>query len=178
MKKSILMSVITSPHGLKGEVQIKSFSDDPFALSRYQTLYDEKGKIFRIMSLRLHKAKIVAHIDGVTNRNEAEELAGRQLFVDRQSLDDDLDSDEFYQSDLLGFRAVDAQAGHEIGRISGFFNFGAGDLVEISAASGKSWLIPFSRAAVPVIDREQETMRIDAQAAGLVDDGDEEETLA
>jgi len=171
-KNKILMGVIAAPHGIKGEVRIKSFSDDPLSLSRYQPLYNETGREVKILKLRLDKTKLIAQIDRVTDRNEARELQGTQLFVDRQALDDDLEEDEFYQADLLGFRAVvrDEQGqGEEIGRISGFFNFGAGDLVEVRAESGKSWLIPFSRAAVPVIDKLNQQIEIDEQAAGLID---------
>jgi len=170
-KKLIMMGIIGTPHGIKGEVRIKSFAEDPFALSRYHPLYDDKGKNVTIVSLRLHKTQLIAQIDGVTNRDAAQKLQGMQLFVERQSLDDDLDEDEFYQTDLIGFRviALDAQGKDEtIGRISAFFNFGAGDLVEIKNEAGKSWLVPFSRAAVPLIDKKQEIIRLDRLAAGLV----------
>jgi len=175
-KNKILMGVIAAPHGIKGEVRIKSFSDDPLSLSRYQPLYNEVGREVKILKLRLDKTKLIAQIDGVTDRNEAQELQGMRLFIDRQALDDDLEEDEFYQADLLGFRVVvrDEQGmgqgrEEEIGHISGFFNFGAGDLIEVRATSGKSWLIPFSRAAVPVIDKLNQKMEIEPQAAGLVE---------
>jgi len=167
-QKLILIAVIGAPHGIKGAVRIKSFSDDPLALAHYQPLYDESGRPFKILSLNVHKRGLVAQIAGVKNRDEAQLLQGVQLFIDRQSLDDDLDQDEFYQADLLGFRAV-ALEGEIIGNISGFFNFGAGDLVEISDESGKSWLIPFSCAAVPVIDENNRQIKIDRQAAGLIE---------
>jgi len=171
-QKSILMAVIGAAHGLKGEVRIKSFSDDPFALSRYHVFYDNEGRKFRILNLRQHKAQIIAQIEGVTNRDGAQLLRGVQLFVDRQFFDDDLEEDEFYQADLIGFHALTfdgTDMGEEIGHISGFFNFGAGDLVEISDKKGKSWLVPFSHMAVPVIDKDKRQIGVDRLAAGLVD---------
>jgi len=171
MKKSILIGVIGAPHGIKGELRITSFSDDPYRLSHYQPLYDAQGRQFKILSLRLHKAKLIAQIEGVASRDAAQTLTGTELFVDRENLDDDLEEDEFYQSDLLGFSVVilaeKGQETKEIGHVSAFFNFGAGDLVEVSSDRGESWLIPFSRAAVPIIDKQQLVMHIDAHAAGL-----------
>jgi len=171
-KLKILMGIIVAPQGIKGEVRIKSFSDDPLALSQYQPLYDEGGRQFKILRLRLHKTRLIAQFDGVTSRNAAEDLTGVKLFVDRQALDDDLEEDEFYQSDLLGFRAFllnEQGLREEIGHITAFFNFGAGDLVEVSNEGGKSWLIPFTRAAVPVIDSANQQIDIDAEAAGLIE---------
>jgi len=163
------MGVIGAPHGIKGAVRIKSFAEDPLSLMHYQPLYDDRGQVLKILSLRLQKTWLIAHIDGVKNRNEAQALQGIKLFVDRQSLYNDLKNDEFYQSDLLGFRAV-AIEGEVIGNISGFFNFGAGDLVEISDEDGKSWLIPFSHAAVPVIDENKRQIEVDRLAAGLIEE--------
>jgi len=171
MKKSILIGVIGAPHGIKGELRITSFSDDPSRLGHYQPLYDEQGRQFKILTLRLHQSKLIAQIEGVKNRDEAQALTGIQLFVERDKLDDDLERDEFYQSDLLGFRVVATTDKQDlIGHISGFFNFGAGDLVEIRNDKGGSWFIPFSRAAVPVIDEQQRQIEVDKVAAGLVDE--------
>jgi len=172
MKKSILIGVIGAPHGIKGELRITSFSDDPYRLSHYQPLYDAQGREFKILSLRLHKTKIIAQIEGIANRDAAQALTGTELYVDRESLEEDLEEDEFYQSDLLGFSVMvlaegELEARREIGHVSAFFNFGAGDLLEVSNDMGESWLIPFSRAAVPIIDKQQLIMHIDAHAAGL-----------
>jgi len=175
-QKSILMAIIGGPHGIKGEVRLKSFSEDPDHLRHYQPLYDAQGQHFKIVSLRVHKNKLIVQFDGVTTCDEAQALRGRQLFVARHALDDDLAEDEFYHADLLGFSvvALDADVDAEkIGDISGFFNFGAGELVEIRGTSGKSWLIPFSKAAVPVIDQHNRQIKIDMLAAGLIEQEDE-----
>jgi len=177
MKKSILMAIIGSPHGIKGELHIKSFSDDPFALRDYPPLYDTQGRQFKIVKLRAHKTRLIGQIEGVTSREAAQNLQGVELFIDRDNFYEDLDDDEFYQTDLLGFRVYDIKCKRELGTVSGFFNFGAGDLVEIREQAGKSWLIPFTHAAVPVIDEEKGEVGIDSQAAGLVDE-DREETLS
>jgi len=172
-KKSILMGVIGAAHGIKGEVRIKSFSDDPFALIRYAPIYDALGRHFTILNLRLHKTRLIAQIEGIKTREEAQALRDTELFVDRQSFDDDLEEDEFYQTDLLGFAAFaleeDGQEAKQIGHVSAFFNFGAGDLVEISNDAGVSWLVPFTHEAVPVIDRQKKSLHINRQAAGLVE---------
>ena len=68
---------------------------------------------------------------GINDRNAAEALKGLELFVDRTTLpDEDLDEDEFFYADLEGLEAVDCE-GRIYGVVSGIFDFGGGDLLEL-----------------------------------------------
>jgi len=173
LQKPVLMAVIGSAHGTTGEVRVKTFTGDPLALGRYGLLYDQAGRAYGIKSLRLHKTVVVVRFDGVDTRSAAEALNGTQLFVDRSQLPDDLDDDEFYQEDLIGFKVCTAD-GDEMGHIRAFFNFGGGDLVELALTGGKNQLIPFSKAAVPEIDMAAGRIVVDPLAAGLAAEPDGE----
>jgi len=92
---------------------------------------------------RTQKRKIYA--------DEAEALAGLELYVPRAVLPAPQE-DEFYFADLIGLAAQD-EAGETIGHVVHVLNYGAGDMLEIAPRSGgETMLVPFSKAAVPVVD--------------------------
>ncbi|PWL19625.1 ribosome maturation factor RimM [Falsochrobactrum shanghaiense] len=166
----IQLAVIGAAHGTRGEVRVKTFTGDPLAIGDYGLLYDGQGKSFEILEIRPAKNVVVVRFKGVNDRNAAEALNGTALFIDRSQLpDEELDEDEFFHADLIGLEARDAD-GNTYGVVSAVFDFGGGDLIELSDKGKRPMLIPFSEAAVPEIDFEQGFIRIDPQAAGLIAD--------
>lgn len=148
----ILMGRIGAAHGIKGEVRIQSFTEDPLALVDYGPMATNKpGLKIRILSARTTTNVLVARLEGVNDRNAAEKLNGVELFVDRALLPEPEDEDDFYHADLLGLRAQ-LSDGTAIGVVSAVPNFGAGDLIEVrDARSGDTFLYPFTKAVVPDI---------------------------
>jgi 16S rRNA processing protein RimM len=176
----IQMAVIGAAHGVKGEVRVKSFTGDPLALDDYGPLYDEAGRAFTILDIRMQKDMAVVRFKGVADRSAAEALNGTALYVDRDMLPDDLEDEEFYHADLIGLDAVDLE-GAPIGKVLAVQNFGGGDILEIARGGKSTVLVPFTRAAVPDVDTQARKVRVDPVAAGLVDtddDGDEEDRKA
>ena len=146
------MAQIGAPHGVRGEVRLRSFTEDPMALTGYGPLEAEDGsRAFEVEALRPAKSVLVARFAGVTNRDAAAELRNLKLYVPRARLPEPED-EAYYHRDLIGLVAVDADAA-VLGRVSAMQNFGAGDLIEIApAAGGPSVLLPFTKAYVPVVD--------------------------
>lgn len=175
LENPVLMGVIGAAQGLRGEVRVKSFTEEPVAIAEYGTVYDKQGKPFEILDIRPHKEMVVIRFRGVNDRDQAEALRGIELFVERDALDDeDLDEDEFFYADLEGLEARDAE-GNAYGIVSGIFDFGAGDILELTQDGKRSQLIPFSEAAVLEIDLDAGVLLIDPIAAGLVNpDGEDE----
>lgn len=147
----LLMGRIGAAHGIKGEVRIQSFTEDPLALASYGPLSTNKpGLTIRILAARTTTNVLVARLEGVNDRNAAEKLNGVELYVDRALLPDPED-DDFYHADLIGLKARLAD-GSEIGEVMAVPNFGAGDLLEIrDPRSGDTYLYPFSKAVVPEV---------------------------
>lgn len=156
-KNPILMGVIGAPHGVKGEIRIKSFTVDPLSLQNYGKLWTEDGRAFKIMRLRQQKNIVVAKLKGVNFRDEAEALNGTQLFVDRSALPSEDDENDFYVVDLIGLPAVN-EAGDPIGKILSVQDFGAGDVLEIQEPDGKTWYIDFTKTNVPNVDIKAKTV--------------------
>lgn len=152
MRKSrILAGRIGAPHGVRGEVRLVSFTDDPEAIAAYPSLCLADGAPVRILALRAQGKGLVARLDGVGDRNAAEGLTNRELFIDRADLPEPEDEDEFYHADLIGLEARE-EDGAPAGRIVAIHDFGAGELLEIAPAAGPTFLHPFTRAATPKVD--------------------------
>ena len=110
LENPILMAKIGAAQGLRGEVRVSSFTDDPTALGDYGNLIAGDGRVFEILEIREAKTVVIVRFRGVNDRNAAEALNGLELFIERDNLpDDDLDEDEFYYTDLEGLEAVDAE---------------------------------------------------------------------
>lgn len=151
--RKVCIAVITGAHGVRGQVRVKSFTEEPDGVMAYGPVTDVAGvRQFRLKPAGVSRGQMLARIDGVTDRNAAEALRGVELYVDRDRLPPPED-EEFYYADLIGLKAVDT-AGNEIGSVRAMQNFGAGDLIEIAVAGGRVELYPFTREVVPVIDLE------------------------
>lgn len=143
------MGRIGAAHGIKGEVRITSFTDDPLAIADYGALdTDRAGLTITIAKARLSKNVIIATLKGVSDRNEAEKLNGVSLFVARERFDAP-DEDEFYHADLIGLevRLADDSV---LGKVTAVTNFGSDDLLDVKLKdNGKSIYLPFTRNVVP-----------------------------
>ncbi len=125
---NILVGVIIGAHGIKGEVKIKSFTSDPKMFSAYGPLADKDGRVFDIIKVKFAKDDFICTLKNVIDRNQSEALRGLELFVAREKMPK-LPDGEFYLHDLQG-KPVEA-GGQKIGLVSGFQNFGAGELLEL-----------------------------------------------
>ena len=147
----VLLGVVLSAHGLKGEVKVKTFTGDPASLGAYGPLAAGDGRYFEISALRATKSdEALVQFKGIADRNGAESLKGQRLYVPRAALPEP-EENEFYLADLIGLGVVDTN-GTALGTVKGVHNFGAGDVVEIEGADGMTEFIPFSEEAVPVVD--------------------------
>src|SRR5690606_32813592 len=121
-----------------------------------------------IADLRPAKGVVVVRFKQVGDRNAAEALNGTALHVDRSVLAE-TEEGEFYHADLIGLSVQDETA-QTIGKVSAFHDFGGGDIMEVEFPGGRTALVPFTRAAVPVVDIGARFVGIDTVAAGLVED--------
>ena len=150
MTDLLCIGVVVGAHGVKGAVRIKPFTEDPADLTAYGPLSTETGQKWRLKGASVDgKGVVTAKLDGVEDRNQAEALKGAKLYIERGALPE-AEEDEFYIADLIGL-AAETPEGKPLGKIKAVFNFGAGDIVEVSGEEG-TILVPFSLAAVPVVD--------------------------
>ncbi len=173
----ILMATIGAAQGLKGEVRVNSHASDPLKLIDYNFFVDSSGARFEIERGRAHKNVLIAKFKGIDDRTVAEKLNGTQLFVGRSVLDRVIEEDdEFLYADLVGLKVRD-ETGHDWGKIVAVFDFGAGDILEIKGLDGKLRMIPFSKAAAPVVDIAGGNVQIDVAASGIRDEAPDKQDL-
>jgi len=165
--KRLCVGIVTGPHGIRGAVRVKSFTADPADLGAYGPVSDETGtRHFAVRVVGMMKGVVLAELGGIADRNAAEALKGLHLYVDRAQLPE-ADAEEFYHADLLGLQARLAD-GTALGSVTGLYDFGAGESVEITGARGEVTMVPFTKAAIPAIDLAGGTLTIDPPT-GLFD---------
>jgi len=189
----ILMAIIGRAQGLNGQMRLQFFGESPELLADYGCFYGADGAEYQLASLSFSGGAPVAAFKGIIDRSQAERLAGVELYIRRSQLPELAEEDSYYQQDLLGLAAF-SDSGERLGHVSGLFNFGGGDVLELTlppeikakaAAAGplaanapakalrkrrpkvKKALIPFSKAAVPQVDIPAGRLIINRQAAGL-----------
>jgi 16S rRNA processing protein RimM len=149
----VCVARIGAPHGVRGEVRLRVFIEDPTAVTRYGPLETEDGsQQLEIEALRPGKQHFVARLRGIADRTAAERLNNLALYVPRERLPPTEDDETFYHADLIGLSAYD-QGGAMVGTVLAVHNFGAGDLLEIQPQGGGApVLLVFTVAAVPTVD--------------------------
>ena len=143
----ILMGVIGKPHGVRGQLRVHCYGEDPEVLAEH-VLVDAKGRRFALDWAHDNVAWI-SEVTGaakrrITDRDEAARLTNLELFLSRSALPE-TEEEEFYLTDLIGL-AVHDETGAVIGRVANVLDYGAGASLEL-APGGR--LIPFTRACVP-----------------------------
>ncbi|CEJ10657.1 Ribosome maturation factor RimM [bacterium YEK0313] len=164
----VLVGKFGAAHGIKGEVRLKSYTQDPLAIVDYSPLVTRDGRSFTIEAARPAGEVLVARVRELKDRNAAEAVTNLDLLAPRERIAGPLDEDEFLHSDLIGLAAVTV-AGEEIGTVTAVFDFGAGDVLDIARRGRKAVMIPFTKAVVPEIDIAGGRLVVDPPE-GLLDD--------
>ena len=147
-EKRVLLGRILGAHGVRGLVRLASFAANPEDIARYGELTDEGGRVWRLGLRGRVKGGLLAALDGVADRDAAETVRGRGLYVSRAALPPP-GEEEFYLADLIGL-AARGPDGSELGRVVAVANHGAGDLLELApSGGGPTLLLRFDKTTVP-----------------------------
>ena len=148
----VVVGAFAGAFGVNGEVRLKSYCADPGAIADYTPLFTEEGRSFATVVLTGQAGNaLVARVDGIVTKEEADALKGAVLYADRQMLPD-LPDDEYYYTDLVGLDVFDT-GGQNLGFVKSVQNHGASDLLEVyRPGMTASVLVPFTLASVPTVD--------------------------
>lgn len=159
----VCVGAIVGAHGVRGQVRVKSFTAVATDVASYGPVKTEDGtKTFKLKVMGEAKGLVLIKLDGVDDRNAAEAMRGTRLYIPRERLPE-LEEDEFLYSDLTGL-AVEGMDGAVLGTVKGVADFGAGELLDIVLAGGGSMMVPFTKAAVPVVDMANKRLVVDPPA--------------
>ncbi len=157
--EKICVGVITSAHGVRGCVKVKSFTACAPDFAAYGDLKDASGKhSYAVKIVGEVKDQFLVGIKGVNDRNAAEQLRGVKLYIERSRLPETAE-DEFYYADLVGM-AVETPQGETIGSVMAVYNFGAGDVLEVKRPNSSTEFVSFTRQTVPAVDLENRVLTV------------------
>ena len=125
---NILVGKIVAFQGIRGDVRIQTYTEKPSDFCNLNIISSKfASDDFKFIRCVPNSNVIIAHIRGFEDRTSAEILRGTELFINRNTLPA-LAPGEYYQTDLIGMNVI--RDGKVIGIVSGFQNFGAGDIIE------------------------------------------------
>ena len=161
--KSSLVAVgaIAGAHGVRGDVRIKSFTEDPETLFELGPLSDKSGRpLLTPKSVRTSKSLFIVTPQTPKSKEDWDSLRGTELFVPKSALPEPEEDDTFFVTDLVGMAAID-QTGMSLGKVHAVLNHGAGDVIELrGGAAGDGVMIPFTLQDVPEIDLKAKQITI------------------
>lgn len=149
--RKVCVGQFVGAHGVRGLVKLRSFTKNPDSLFAYDSLTEEKGdRVFKISKKSMVGDLFLVSVEGITDKESADQLRGDKLYIPRTFLPKPQDG-EYYEADIVGLKAIDKD-GKEYGKILGLFDYGAGPFLEIGTTKKDSFMLPFTSVFVPTID--------------------------
>ncbi len=159
-----LIGEVLKPHGIRGEVKIKPYAQNPEDFLRWQTLYLKEGGGWKPVAAkcsRVHDGFAYVTIGACHTPEEAEKLRGAQLYIDRANAAK-LPEGMYYIADLIGCRAIDGD-GRELGTLTEVLQHGAVDVWLFRTPAGGTLMAPSLPEVFVEKDIVNGLIRVDAE---------------
>lgn len=161
MEDRLQVGIISSTHGVRGEVKVFPTTDDLNRFKRLKEVILDTGKESRILEIegvKFFKQFAILKFKGIDNVNDIEKYRGKSLFVTRANAVK-LKKDEYFIADLLGIRVLNEDGG-ELGVLEDVIETGANDVYQIRLTDGRELLLPAIRQCVLEVDVESGFMKV------------------
>lgn len=161
MEDLLQVGIITSTHGVRGEVKVYPTTDDPRRFRRLKEVVLDTGKEkmnLEIEGVKFFKQFVILKFKGLDNINDIEKYRQKSLYVTRKNAVR-LQRDEYFIADLIGLKVQD-EDGKELGTVKDVIETGANDVYEVEMADGKSLLLPAIKQCILNVDVENGTMQV------------------
>ena len=135
MDDMLRIGVVASAHGIKGEVKVYPTTDDPMRYKKLKKVFLWDGRELtehEIGGARFFKNMVILAIKDITDRDMAEKIRKRELWIRRADALP-LEEDEYFITDLVGLKVVSDDDGSLIGILRDVITTGANDVYEIEA---------------------------------------------
>lgn len=169
MEDLLQVGIITSTHGVRGEVKVYPTTDDPRRFRRLKEVVLDTGREklnLEIEGVKFFKQFVILKFKGLDNINDIEKYRQKSLYVTRKNAVR-LQRDEYFIADLIGLKVQD-EDGKELGTVKDVVETGANDVYEVEMADGKSLLLPAIKQCILNVDVENGTMQVHV-LEGLLD---------
>lgn len=159
MKRYLEIGKIVSVHGLKGDVKVEPWCNEPEFICEFDKLYSKDGKKeYEIERSRIQKNMAIMKIKGVNSVEEGQAMRNKILFMDRNDVE--LEEGYYFFQDLIGLQVIDADNQKVYGKIEEVLQTGANDVYHIKSENGKSYYIPAIPDVIVKVDLDEVKMYI------------------
>ncbi len=161
MEELLRVGVISSTHGVRGEVKVYPTTDDPERFLDLDEVLLDAGReqiVLEITNVKFFKNMVILKFKGYDSINDIEKYKGRDLLIRRDQAVD-LDEDEYFITDLVGLQVV-TDEGVNLGELKEVMPTGANDVYIVRQENGKELLLPAIKECILDVDLDQGIMKI------------------
>lgn len=161
MEDILQVGIITSTHGVRGEVKVYPTTDDMKRFKRLKEVILDTGKeqmTLEIESVKFFKQFVILKFKGFDNINDVEKYRQKSLFVTRKNAVR-LSRDEYFIADLMGLKVVN-ESGEDVGILREVMETGANDVYVIDMSDGRELLLPAIKQCILEVDVEQGFVKV------------------
>ena len=161
MEDLLKVGVITTTHGVRGEIKVFPTTDDAERFLELEYVLLDTGRELRrldIKNVRFFKNLVILKFDGIDNINDIEKYKGKDLWIPREEAQE-LGEDEYYIADLQGLNVV-LEDGTEFGTLRDVMETGANDVYIIDSNEHGEVLLPAIKEFILDVDLEKNTMTV------------------
>ena len=161
MEDLFQVGIITSTHGVKGEVKVYPTTDDVKRFKKLKDIILDTGKehvALELESVKFFKQMVILKFKGIDSLNDVEKFRQKSLYVTRANAVH-LRKDEYFIADLIGLKVIDEE-NKELGTLEDVMVTGANDVYVISLLNGKELLLPAIKQCILNVDMENQCMQV------------------
>lgn len=169
MTDRLKVGVVTSVHGIKGEVKVFPTTDDSRRFKKLKQVYLDTGKellSLEIEGVKFFKQMVILKFKGYENPDDVMKFRQKELWIDRKDAVR-LSKDEYFIADLIDMEVCDEE-GKLIGTLKDVISTGANDVYAVETTEGKEVLFPAIKKCVLDVDTEARKMTVHVME-GLLD---------
>ncbi|MDO5557661.1 MAG: ribosome maturation factor RimM [Clostridia bacterium] len=169
MKEYFEVGQVVNTFGIKGEVKVKPFTDEPTRFDEFRKVFVEQGanlNEFEIENVKYHKNVVLVKFKGIEDINKAETLRGAFIKIHRKDAKK-LDKDTYFIADLLGLE-VYTDENLLLGRVDDIYETRSNDVYVIKDKLGKQVLLPGTKEVIKQVDFKNEKIIVHI-IKGLID---------
>lgn len=161
MEQTLRVGVISSMHGVRGEVKVFPTTDDAKRFKKLKEVLLDTGKEWKPMEIehvKFFKNMVIVKFKGFDTINDMEIYKGKDLLVTRENAVE-LGPDENFIVDLIGLSVV-TDEGELLGKLTDVIQTGANDVYEVKMENGKTVLLPAIKQCILDVDLEEQRMTV------------------
>ena len=161
MEQLLRVGVISSTHGVRGEVKVYPTTDDPNRFKKLKKVVLDTGREYldlEISGVKFFKNQVILKFKGIDNINDIEKYKGKDLLVHREDAVA-LEENENYVADLIDLKVV-TDDGKVLGYLTEVMETGANDVYIVETEDGQELLLPAIRECILDVDLEEEVMTV------------------